>query len=68
MMPFIFVALIFRGLDALTTEEKITQAVTVLSPHTTVKNCKVIRDETTATSKGFCFVELNSIHVSLPML
>ena len=59
---FILTALIFRGLDALTTEETITAAVARLS-QIALKNCKVIRDEATGTSKGFCFVELNSIQV-----
>ena len=46
----------------MTTEETITAAVARLS-QIALKNCKVIRDDATATSKGFCFVELNSIQV-----
>lgn len=52
--------MIFRGLDALTTEENIITAI-----HKTalvvLKNIRVIRDALTQTSRGYAFVEMGSI-------
>ncbi|XP_065179416.1 RNA-binding protein 5-like isoform X2 [Sycon ciliatum] len=52
--------LIFRGLDALSTELTVTEAVRA---HTAlpIKDVRLIKDRLTNTSRGFCFVELNSI-------
>lgn len=54
------VALILRGLDALTTEDNILH---VMSQITTfpLKNVQIIRDDATNTSKGFGFMELNTV-------
>ncbi|XP_041347770.1 RNA-binding protein 5-like isoform X2 [Gigantopelta aegis] len=52
--------LLFRGLDALTTEESILQglcAISTLNP----KNVHVIRDPATSVSRGFAFVEMLSV-------
>lgn len=59
--------LIFRGLDALTTEETLSQA---LSQQTslTAKNIKIIRDELTNTSRGYGFAEMSSILESAQVL
>jgi len=59
--------LIFRGLDALTNEEKLTMALTTLAA-ILPKNVKVIRDEDTGTSRGYGYVEFNSISDSTQML
>jgi len=50
--------LIFRGLDALTIEEKIVEALTQMGG--TVKNIQVVRDDATQTSRGFAFAEFHS--------
>ena len=57
-------ALIFRGLDALTTEENIVTAIHKVAP-VVAKNIRIIRDELTQTSKGYGFAEMASIAVSL---
>lgn len=53
--------LILRGLDALTTEDNILH---VMSQITTfpLKNVQIIRDDATNTSKGFGFMELNTVN------
>ena len=54
-------------MDALTTEEKLIAALT--SATTLIpKNTRVIRDEMTGTSKGYAFVEMNSIQDSSQLL
>ncbi|XP_013415990.1 RNA-binding protein 5-like [Lingula anatina] len=50
--------LIFRGLDALTTEESIMAALVKVTA-LTVKNCRVMRDSLTNTSQGYAFIEMN---------
>ena len=60
-------ALIFRGLDALTTEENIVTALSKLTGNP-VKNMKVLRDELTGTSRGFGFAEFNTLAESSEML
>jgi len=52
--------ILFRGLDALTTEETLMAAVTT-STNLPVKNIKIIRDDVTNTSRGYAFAEMNSI-------
>ena len=59
--------MILRGLDALTMEENIISAfqrVTSL----TLKTVKVIRDELTNTSRGYAFVEMNTVVDSTQVL
>ncbi|GAB6021499.1 hypothetical protein CHUAL_004104 [Chamberlinius hualienensis] len=51
--------LLFRNLDVLTTEDKVLgalQEVTTLP----IKNIRVAKDTLTGTSRGFCYVDLNS--------
>lgn len=55
----LLIALLFRNLDTLTTEESVLsalQGVTSLP----IKNIRVAKDPLTNTSRGFCYVELNS--------
>ena len=56
-----------RGLDALTTEEKLIAAVNQVTT-LQVKNMKVIRDDLTGTSRSFGFAEMNSIQESTELL
>lgn len=65
---FLFSALIFQGLDALTTEDTLAAAVYGVSALTELKNLKIIRDEITNTSRGYGFVELNSVMESTQLL
>ncbi|KAK3592311.1 hypothetical protein CHS0354_030647 [Potamilus streckersoni] len=60
-------SLIFRGLDALTTEDNLVQALAAVTS-VTVKNVRVIRDTVTGTSQGYGFIELNSVLESTQML
>ncbi|KAL5014288.1 hypothetical protein ScPMuIL_008558 [Solemya velum] len=60
--------LIFQGLDALTTEDTLAAAVYGVSALTELKNLKIIRDEITNTSRGYGFVELNSVMESTQLL
>lgn len=59
--------LLFRGLDALTTEENLLQALNVAA-QMTCKNIQVIKDQTTSASMGFAFVELSSVAESMNVL
>lgn len=62
-------ALIFRGLDALTTEEGLVTALNQALPSTLapIKNIAIIRDDL-STSRGFGFVEFHSVAASTQML
>ncbi|XP_046577147.1 proteoglycan 4-like isoform X2 [Haliotis rubra] len=55
--------LIFRGLDALTTEESLDVALR-LQTNLQSKNVRIIRDPVTNTSRGYGFCEMNSIQES----
>uniref|UniRef100_A0A0B7APJ4 RNA-binding protein 5 n=2 Tax=Arion vulgaris TaxID=1028688 RepID=A0A0B7APJ4_9EUPU len=62
--------LIFRGLDALTTEETLVTALTQACAHNplaSIKNISVIRDNL-GTSRGFGFVEFHSVSASTQVL
>jgi len=60
-------ALILRGLDALTTEENLIHALSLITA-TPMKNVRVIRDELTNTSRGYGFLELNTVAESTLLL
>ena len=62
-----FLALIFRGLDALTTEENIVTAIHKIAP-VVVKNIRIIRDPITQASKGHAFAEMGSIGDSCKLI
>lgn len=58
--------LLFRNLDVLTTEEKILavlQEITALP----IKNIRIAKDTLTNTSRGFCYVELNSTNEAVQL-
>jgi len=61
--------LIFRGLDALTTEEGLVTALNTASPHplAPIKNVSIVRDDLN-TSRGFGFVEFHSVQASTIVL
>ncbi|KAH9518958.1 RNA-binding protein 5 [Bulinus truncatus] len=62
--------LIFRGLDALTTEEALVTALTQAfapTPLATIKNVAVIRDDL-GTSRGFGLIEFPSVSASTMVL
>ncbi|CAL1544231.1 unnamed protein product [Lymnaea stagnalis] len=62
--------LIFRGLDALTTEEALVTALTQAfapTPLATIKNVAVIRDDL-GTSRGFGLIEFPSVSASTIVL
>lgn len=63
----LFTALVLRGLDALTTEDSVITALSQVS-YSTVKNIRVIRDEATNTSRGYGFMELNSVAEATKLL
>ena len=60
-------ALLFRGLDALTTEENLLRALNAVTQHT-CKNVQVIRDATSQMSAGYAFVEFSSVAESMNIL
>uniref|UniRef100_T1JJZ8 RanBP2-type domain-containing protein n=1 Tax=Strigamia maritima TaxID=126957 RepID=T1JJZ8_STRMM len=58
--------LLFRNLDILTTEEKILAALQGLTS-LPIKNIRVAKDTLTNTSRGFCYVELNSTNEAVQL-
>ncbi len=59
---FFILALALRGLDILTTKETIEAKLLELTS-VQMKNCAIVKDNYTGVSRGFAFVEYNSIHV-----
>ena len=56
--------MVLRGLDALTTNEKIIECINrQTNSIIKIKNCQIARDPLTNLSNGYAFVELNSIQV-----
>ena len=58
----LLLALVLRGLDILTSKETIEAKLLELT-FVTMKNCAIVKDNYTGVSRGFAFVEYNSIHV-----
>jgi len=56
--------LVLRGLDILTIRETIEAKLIELT-YLNVKNCAIVKDNYTGVSRGFAFVEYNSIHESV---
>ena len=48
--------------DHLLSNNKVSEAINAVCP-TPVKDVRLIKDKSTNTSKGFCFVELSSLEV-----
>ena len=63
---YLLLALLFRGLDASTTEESILKCLN--STQMTCKNIQIIRDPTNNTSLGYGFLELSSVAESMNVL
>ncbi|XP_066284989.1 RNA-binding protein 5-like isoform X3 [Branchiostoma lanceolatum] len=59
--------LIFRGLDTLTTEETIRSTLGALST-VHIHSIRLIKDKLTHTSRGFCFVEMNTLEEAAQMM
>lgn len=60
-------ALVLRGLDILTAKE-IIEAKLIELTLVYMKNCAIVKDNYTGVSRGFAFVEYNSIHVRLSIV
>lgn len=61
-----FLALILRGLDALTTDQSLMGIVNTFTNFSlTIKNCHIARDPFTHVSRGFAFIEMSSIQVRM---
>lgn len=56
--------LVLRGLDILTCKETIESKLLELTV-VQMKNCAIVKDNYTGVSRGFAFVEYNSIHDSV---
>ena len=56
-----------RGLDILTAKETIEAKLIELTL-VYMKNCAIVKDNYTGVSRGFAFVEYNSIHVRLSIV
>jgi len=56
--------LVLRGLDILTAKETIESKLLELTL-VPMKNCAIVKDNYTGVSRGFAFVEFNSIHDSV---
>ena len=56
--------MVLRGLDILTTKETIEAKLLELT-YVQMKNIAIVKDNYTGVSRGFAFVEYNSIHVTL---
>lgn len=54
------VAVLLRGLDALTTEDAVLKTLHVLTK-LPIKALRIGRDSLTNTSRGICYVEMNSV-------
>lgn len=59
--------LLLRNLDVLTTEDSVLQAIQVISSTLPIRSIRIDRDSLTNTSRGVCYVELNSVQDSMQL-
>ena len=59
-LEFVISAVLLRGLDALTTEDSILNCL-MQTTNLPIKSLRVGRDSLTNTSRGICYVEMNSV-------
>ena len=62
-----FSVLMFRGLDYRTTEEQIQRRLRDLT-NVPIRDVRLITDKFTNKSRGFCFVEVSSVAVSVLLI
>ena len=62
-----FSALIIRGLDVLSTEESVLQSIQHAGSDLPIRSVRIGRDPLTNTSRGVCYVELNSVLDSMQL-
>jgi RNA recognition motif-containing protein len=60
MCFYLYIALLIRGIDALTTEETIENTIKAIS-NIIPKNTYIARDRLTNLSNGFCLTEFNTL-------
>ncbi|XP_065829290.1 RNA-binding protein 5-A-like [Oscarella lobularis] len=54
---------LFRKLDTLSSEDTIRSSVLAVAPINVI-NVRIVKDKLTNTSRGFCFIELDSVQTS----
>ena len=59
-MIFPILAVFLRGLDALSTEDSVLNCLMLLT-QLPIKSIRIGRDTLTQTSRGVCYVEMNSV-------
>eukprot|EP00118_Oscarella_pearsei_P010223 m.61965 g.61965 ORF g.61965 m.61965 type:complete len:175 (+) comp35034_c1_seq2:890-1414(+) len=52
---------LFRKLDTLSSEDTIRSTILAIAPLNIIQ-IRIVKDKLTNTSRGFCFIELDSIH------
>lgn len=66
ILPSVLV-LLLRGLDVLSTEEGVLQSIEHASSDLPIRSVRIGRDPLTNTSRGVCYVELNSVLDSMQL-
>lgn len=65
---FLFIpALLLRGLDVLSTEESVLQGIQHAGSDLPIRSVRIGRDPLTNTSRGVCYIELNSVLDSMQL-
>lgn len=59
--------LLLRNLDILSTEENVLQSIEHVSSDLPIRSVRIGRDPLTNTSRGVCYVELNSVLDSMQL-
>lgn len=60
-------ALLLRGLDVLSTEESVLQGIQHAGSDLPIRSVRIGRDPLTNTSRGVCYIELNSVLDSMQL-